>query len=140
MARSDDLRESVYEATTRGLLVRVAPQYLPEHSDPAERRWVWAYHVEVENRGRETVQLVSRHWVITDAFGRVDEVRGPGVIGEQPTLRPGQAFAYTSGCPLPTSSGSMVGAYQMVTDTGDRFDVAIPAFSLDVPAGRRVVN
>ncbi len=129
-----------YEAVTRGVLVRVQPQYLPEQSAPGERRWVWAYHIEVENRGRETVQLVSRHWVITDAFGRREEVRGPGVVGQQPTLRPGEAFEYASGCPLPTSSGTMVGTFQMVTDTGEHFNAAVPAFSLDVPAGRRTVN
>lgn len=138
MAHSDE--DSSYEAITRGLRVRVRPQYLPEQSDPGERRWVWAYHIEVHNRGRETVQLVSRHWIITDAFGRREEVQGPGVVGRQPTLRPGEAFEYASGCPLPTSSGTMVGTYQMVADTGERFDAAIPAFSLDVPAGRRTVN
>ena len=88
-----------YEAVTRGLLVRVRPQYLPEQSDPYEGRWVWAYQVEVENRGDETVQLINRHWTITDGVGRVEEVRGPGVVGEQPTLKPGEAFRYASGCP-----------------------------------------
>ena len=133
-------RDPAYEAVTRGLTVRVRPQFLPEQSDPGARRWVWAYAVEIENRGRETVQLISRRWVITDGFGRVEEVKGPGVVGEQPVLRPGERYAYASGCPLPTSSGTMVGAYQMVTDTGERFDIAIPAFSLDLPDGRRIVN
>lgn len=134
------MSEPAYEAHTRGLVVRVRPQYLPEQSDPDARRWVWAYHVEVGNNGRETVQLISRHWIITDAFGRVEEVQGPGVIGQQPTLRPGEGFRYASGCPLPTSSGTMSGTYQMVTDAGERFDAEIPTFSLDVPQGRRVVN
>lgn len=129
-----------YEAITRGLVVRVRPEYLPEQSDPDARRWVWAYHVEMENHGRETVQLISRHWVITDAFGRVEEVQGPGVIGAQPTLKPGEGFRYASGCPLPTSSGTMSGTYQMITDAGERFDAEIPTFSLDLPEGRRVVN
>lgn len=134
------MSEPAYEAQTRGLTVRVRPEYLPDQSAPDERRWVWAYHVEVANHGRETVQLVSRHWIITDAFGRVEEVQGPGVIGQQPTLRPGEGFRYASGCPLPTSSGTMAGTYQMVTDGGERFDAEIPTFSLDVPQGRRVVN
>jgi ApaG protein len=129
-----------YEAETRGLVVRVRPTYLPEQSDPEERRWAWAYRVEIENRGAETVQLVSRHWIITDALGRVEEVRGPGVIGEQPTIRPGEVYAYASGCPLATPSGMMAGVYEMVTDDGDHFQAAIPPFSLDLPELRRVVN
>jgi ApaG protein len=132
--------EHPYEAETRGVIVRVKPQYLPEQSDPDARRWVWAYHIEVVNASAETVQLISRHWIITDATGRVEEVQGPGVVGEQPTLRPGAAFAYASGCPLPTPSGSMVGRYMMITDAGERFDVAVPAFSLDLPAAGRVLN
>lgn len=134
------MSDQAYEAQTRGLVVRVQPEYLPDQSDPDERRWVWAYHVEVANHGRETVQLVSRHWIITDAWGRVEEVQGPGVIGQQPTLRPGEGFRYVSGCPLPTSSGTMAGTYQMVTDAGERFDAVIPTFSLDLPQGRRTVN
>lgn len=129
-----------YEAETRGIIVRVRPQYLPEQSEPAARRWVWAYAIEIVNASAETVQLISRHWTITDALGHVEEVRGPGVVGEQPTLRPGEAFSYASGCPLPTPSGSMVGTYRMVGDDGERFDIAIPAFSLDLPGERRVVN
>jgi ApaG protein len=129
----------VYEAVTHGVVVRVKPTFLPDQSDPPQR-WVWAYAVEIENRSERTVQLVSRHWVITDALGRVEEVQGPGVIGEQPILKPGDIHAYASGCPLPTSSGSMVGSYQMLDDAGDAFDVAIPAFSLDLPNIRRTVN
>lgn len=129
-----------YEAVTRGLLVRVRPEYLPEQSDPVERRYVWAYQIEVENRGEETVQLLNRHWVITDANGKVEEVHGPGVVGEQPTLKPGEAFRYASGCPLQTTSGVMRGAYEMITEEGERFDIEIPPFSLDLPDGRRTVN
>jgi ApaG protein len=129
-----------YEAVTRGLLVRVRPQYLPDQSDPAESRWVWAYQIEVENRGDETVQLLGRHWVITDAMGKVEEVRGPGVVGEQPTLKPGEAFRYASGCPLSTPSGVMKGAYEMVTEAGERFEIEVPAFSLDLPDTRRTLN
>jgi len=129
-----------YEAETRGIIVRVRPQYLPEQSEPEARRWVWAYAIEIVNASAETVQLISRHWIITDALGHMEEVRGPGVVGEQPTLRPGEAFTYASGCPLTTPSGSMVGTYRMVGDGGERFDIAIPAFSLDLPGARRVVN
>lgn len=129
-----------YEAETRGLKVRVRPSFLPEQSDPENRRWAWAYRIEIENRGNDTVQLVSRHWIITDALGRVEEVKGLGVVGEQPTIRPGETFSYTSGCPLATPSGSMAGAYEMITDGGDRFEAEIPAFSLDLPQARRVVN
>ena len=130
----------LYEAETRGVRVRVAPSFLPEHSDADERRFVWAYSVEIENGGRETVRLIDRHWTITDGRGRVEEVQGPGVVGEQPTLRPGDVYNYTSGCPLGTDSGAMVGSYGMVTDTGERFEAAIPAFSLHVPGAERVVN
>lgn len=130
----------LYEAETRGVRVRVAPSFLPDHSDPDEQRFVWAYTVEIENAGRETIQLVDRRWIITDAHGRVEEVKGPGVVGEQPTLRPGESFHYTSGCPLPTDSGAMVGHYGLVTDAGERFEAAIPAFSLHLPGAERVVN
>jgi len=132
--------EDIYEATTRGLVVRVRPSFLEAQSDPAARRWVWAYAVEIENTGGETVQLISRHWIITDAWGREEEVRGPGVVGEQPTIKPGEKYAYASGCPLSTSSGSMVGTYQMVSDAEEAFDIAIPHFSLDTPSARRTVN
>ncbi len=129
-----------YEATTRGVRVRVTPAYLPDQSSPDEGRYVWAYTVEIENRGAETVRLVSRHWVITDAMNRMEEVRGPGVVGEQPTLAPGESFRYTSGCPLPTPSGAMGGAYQMVTASGEGFDAEIPEFSLHLPEATRRMN
>lgn len=132
--------DGIYEAETQGVRVRVAPLYLPGQSDPDARRWVWAYRVEVENTGSRAVQLVARHWIITDATGRVEEVEGPGVVGEQPVIGPGETFAYASGCPLTTPGGAMVGTYRMLVDGGDAFDAAIPAFSLDVPGGRRVLN
>ena len=130
----------VYEAKTRGILVRVATSYLAAKSDPLEGKHFWAYMIEIENHGDETVQLLSRHWVITDAFNRSEEVKGAGVVGEQPTLKPRDAFRYTSGVPLNTPSGTMRGAYQMLTEEGDAFDVEIPEFSLDLPGARRVVN
>ena len=132
-------QDAAYEARTADVVVRVRPQYLPEQSEPDERRWVWAYHIEVENCGAAAVQLLARHWRITDATGHVEEVKGLGVVGEQPVLNPGERFRYTSGCPLPTPSGVMVGAYRMGSDSG-QFDVEIPAFSLDLPDVRRVVN
>jgi len=130
----------VYEAKTRGILVRVATSYLASKSDPLEGKHFWAYMIEIENHGEETVQLLSRHWVITDAFNRVEEVKGAGVVGEQPTLKPRDAFRYTSGVPLNTASGTMRGAYQMLTEEGDAFDVEVPEFSLDLPGARRVMN
>lgn len=129
-----------YMAETRGIQVRIKPYFLPDQSDPGTSQWVWAYEVHIENRGDETVQLMSRHWVITDALGRVEEVEGDGVVGEQPTLNPGEGFTYTSGCDLKTSSGVMEGEYRMVTEGGDLFDAVIPAFSLDLPDAQRVVN
>jgi ApaG protein len=130
----------MYEAVTRGIRVRVAPQYLEDESSPGEGRFFWAYTIDIANEGSETVQLRSRHWRITDAEGRTEEVRGPGVVGETPILRPGGAFRYTSGCPLGTPSGIMVGTYQMTTEAGELFNVAIPAFSLDSPHARRSLN
>ena len=130
----------VYEARTGDILVRVAPSYLADESDPAGGRWIWSYTVEIENHGRETVTLVSRHWVITDARNKVEEVRGAGVVGEQPVLGPREAFRYASGCPLGTPSGAMRGVYQMVTAKGDAFEVEIPAFSLHLPGARRRLN
>ena len=130
----------MYEATTRAIRVSVRPQYLPDQSDPADSQYVWAYHVRIENQGTDTVQLRSRHWRITDGLGRLQEVRGPGVIGKTPMLRPGEVFEYTSGTPLSTSSGIMSGTYQMVSETGEKFDIEIPAFSLDTPAAPRSLN
>lgn len=113
--------------------VTAVPRFVPEQSEPEENRYLFAYTITVTNTGDTTAQLLSRHWVITDANGHVEEVRGPGVVGEQPTLRPGEAFRYTSGCPLPTPFGSMKGSYQCEADDGTRFEVPIPEFFLSVP-------
>lgn len=123
----------MYSTTTRGITVSVQPFFLEDQSSPDESRFVWAYRVRIENHSDETVKLERRHWEITDALGRRQEVRGPGVVGEQPLLQPGGAFEYTSGTPLTTASGIMVGSYEMVSEGGETFDVAIPAFSLDSP-------
>ena len=123
----------MYESTTRAIQVTVKPIFLEDQSSPEDNHFVWAYRVRIENHGTETVQLRNRHWRITDANGRLQEVRGAGVVGEQPVLRPGEIFEYTSGTPLSTPSGIMVGAYEMETAEGEVFDVAIPAFSLDSP-------
>jgi ApaG protein len=122
----------MYESTTRNIRVTVRPKYLQSQSRPDDDHFVWAYTIMIENKGTETVTLRSRHWKITDARGRLQEVKGEGVVGEQPTLAPGKSFEYTSGVPLSTPSGFMVGTYQMETKEGERFDIAIPAFSLDV--------
>jgi ApaG protein len=125
---------SPYEASTRDILVRVRAFFLDDQSEPENGRYVWAYRVAVENHGAETVQLVRRTWRITDAKGHTEQVHGEGVVGEQPVLKPGQAFEYTSGTPLPTPSGFMTGTYHMVVRPGgEAFDVAIPSFSLDSP-------
>ena len=130
----------MYRKTTRSIQVTVVPLYLDEQSDPDENRYVWAYHVSLENMGVETVQLLSRYWNITDANGKVLEVRGDGVVGEQPILRPSEQFEYTSGTPLSTPSGIMTGSYQMKTNDGQSFDVEIPAFSLDSPHCQRQIH
>ena len=129
-----------YTAETDGILVRVRPSYLAGQSDPDGGRWVWAYQVEIVNLSGVTVQLMARRWIITDGLGHVEEVRGPGVVGEQPVIAPGDSYAYASGCPLGTSTGSMVGAYYMTDAEGRSFEAAIPAFSLDTPDARRVLN
>jgi ApaG protein len=130
----------VYEATTRGVVVRVVTSYLPAQSDPDEPRYAWAYMIEIENHGDEPVQLISRRWVITDAKNHTEIVAGPGVVGEQPHLKPQEAFRYSSGCPLTTPSGEMRGTYQMITDAGEAFEVEIPAFSLHLPDASRTMN
>ena len=130
----------MYEATTRAIKVTVRPQYRPDQSDPSQSQFAWAYHVRLENTGSETVQLRSRHWKIRDGNGRLQEVKGPGVVGQTPVLRPGESFEYSSGTPLSTPSGIMSGTYQMVNESGEQFDIEIPAFSLDSPAASRSVN
>jgi ApaG protein len=130
----------MYERITRGVKIIVRPQYLDGQSKPDENHYVWAYTITIENHGRETVTLRTRYWKITDANGHVQEVRGAGVVGEQPTLKPGDTYSYTSGCPLKTSSGFMVGAYQMQLTSGEFFNVEIPAFSLDSPHEKHAIN
>lgn len=129
-----------YSAKTFDIIVNVLPRYLEEQSKPAEGHFVWAYDVEIINASDETVQLKERSWVITDAKGIVEKVHGPGVVGEQPILKAGDSFCYSSGCPLSTSSGIMVGKYLMVRENGDKIDIDIPAFSLDMPRARNTVN
>lgn len=130
----------MYRAVTHQIQVEVEPFFLPDRSDPSEPRYVWAYRVTISNQSDETVTLMSRYWRITDGNGHVEEVRGAGVVGEQPELGSGDSYQYTSGCPLPTDSGIMAGRYQMVTASGRGFEVDIPAFSLDVPSGERRLN
>ncbi len=122
------------EAETRGIVVRVAVSYLPEQSEPQRGRWFWSYHIRIENEGPQTVQLLTRHWIITDGRGARHSVEGEGVVGEQPVIAPGASFDYVSGCPLATPSGSMQGSYRMIGEDGDSFDVAIPKFALLAPA------
>lgn len=126
----------MYCATTRGVQVSVTPQFMESESSHKDQRYFWAYTVEIINGSSETVQLISRHWRITDGHGQLHEVKGPGVIGEQPVLRAGESFTYTSGCPLETPHGSMVGTFSMVTEDGASFDAAIPAFPLQSPYAR----
>ncbi len=126
-----------YEETTRGVTVRVSVSYLPEQSEPAHGRWFWAYHIRIENDGDEAVQLLTRHWIITDGRGTVEEVRGDGVVGDQPMIDPGESYDYVSGCPLRTPTGSMEGSYGMIDVDGEPFDVAIPLFPLHSPATAR---
>jgi ApaG protein len=130
----------MYEAVTRGIRVRVTSQFLEDQSSPEEEQFFWAYTIEIINESSETVRLRSRYWRITDAKGTRREVRGPGVVGETPVLAPGGSFRYTSGCPLATPSGIMVGSYQMTTEAGELFNVAVPAFSLDSPHAKRSLN
>ena len=133
-------RMSDYTKTTHDISVTVEPFYLEEQSEPSDNHYLWAYRVTIANQGGATVQLLNRYWKITDAEGRMQEVRGPGVVGEQPVLTPGESFEYTSGCPLPTPSGFMVGTYEMSDEQGRTFEIDIPAFSLDSPYSRPVIH
>jgi ApaG protein len=128
-----DGAESTSHAVTHGVRVSVRARYLPERSNPGESEWFFVYTINIANESDRTVQLMSRHWLITDAEGKVEEVRGPGVVGQQPILGPGESFEYTSACPLVTPFGVMEGTYQMVAQGGDRFDIAIAPFSLHEP-------
>ena len=130
----------MYEKTTRNLTVFVEPQYLENQSNPDESKFVWSYTIIVRNTGAETIKLLTRHWIITDGLGRKQEVRGDGVVGEQPVLPPRTQFQYTSGCPLNMSSGVMEGSYGMINQKGEHFDIAVPAFSLDSPHEKHSVN
>ena len=130
----------MYRAITRKIEVTVTPRFLAERSSLDKGYFFWAYTIDIANLGSETVQLKTRHWRITDAHGRLQEVKGPGVVGEEPVLEPGRSFEYTSGVPLPTPSGFMTGTYGMVTDKGDHFDIEIPAFSLDCSYAERTIN
>jgi ApaG protein len=130
----------MFATTTRDIEVKVTPRFLPERSSAGKRYFFWAYTIEITNLGSRTVQLQTRHWRITDALGRLQEVRGAGVVGEQPVIAPGDTYEYTSGVPLPTASGFMAGTYGMVSEGGERFEVEIPPFSLDSPEGPRTVN
>jgi ApaG protein len=136
-----DVAGGAYEARTRDILVRAAPTYQPAKSNPSQSQYSWTYIIEIENHGNETVQLISRHWIITDAHNRVEHVRGDGVIGEQPTLKPKEAFRYQSVCPLTTPSGSMRGTYRMGNiEKGEVFDIEIPEFSLHLPEAIKRAN
>ena len=139
---SADLERIVrmYRAVTRQIEVTVEPNFLPGRSSVERCEYFWSYTVVITNTGDETVQLRTRHWIITDASGRKQEVRGEGVVGEQPVLAPGERFEYTSGVPLQTASGFMTGHYQMVSESGEKFDIEVPTFSLDSPDGKRVLN
>ncbi len=130
----------MYERLTNGIRVAVRPAFLDDESDPDTDSFFWAYTVTIENKGTDTVQLMSRYWHITDGQGNVKEVRGPGVVGAQPVLAPGQSFEYTSGCPLHTASGHMVGKYEMRRADGEAFEAEIPAFLLESPHERRQIH
>ena len=131
--KDQPLHASSSEAVTNNVRVEVESRYAPEHSQPFQNEWFFHYTVRIANEGEDTVQLLTRHWIITDATGHTEEVKGAGVVGEQPVLRPGESFQYTSGCPLKTSTGVMRGTYQMVTEDGEHFDVEIAPFALHEP-------
>ncbi|WP_374306929.1 Co2+/Mg2+ efflux protein ApaG [Methylocella sp.] len=130
----------MYSAVTQDIQITVLPEFVPERSDAEQAAYFWAYTVEIANQSDRTVQLTARHWKITDGNGKLEEVRGPGVVGEQPILKPGETFRYTSGSNLTTPSGIMSGVYRMVDENGEEFDAQIPVFSLDSPFVRRVLN
>jgi ApaG protein len=121
------------EAVTRGIRVHVTSQYAPERSQPSNNQWFFLYTVTITNEGAHPVQLLTRHWIVTDGAGHVEEIRGPGVVGKQPLLQPGESFEYTSGCPLPTPFGVMEGTYQMALPDGEEFDVKVAPFTLSEP-------
>jgi ApaG protein len=130
----------MYEATTRQVRVHVVPRFMAEESNPREKVYFWAYTIEIENQSAEPVQLLTRHWIITDGTGAVQDVRGEGVVGNQPVLEPGERFSYTSGCPLTTPDGTMRGTYGMVDSSEKLFEVEIPLFALDSPHARKTLH
>jgi ApaG protein len=130
----------MYRAVTRNIEVVVTPRFIADRSSPENNYFFWEYKISITNNGSETVQLKTRHWRITDAHGRRQEVRGAGVVGEEPVLKAGEAFEYKSGVPLPTPSGFMVGSYGMVGASGEHFDIEVPAFSLDSVETKRTLN
>lgn len=134
------MAQPMYQQRTRSIHISVEPFYVDDQSSPASNRFVFGYRVKIDNQGSEAVQLMSRFWQITDALGRTVEVEGAGVVGEQPLIAPGDHFEYTSGTPLATPSGVMIGRYQMITESGESFDAAIPAFSLDAPGAQMRMN
>ena len=130
----------MYQSVTNDIEVTVTPEYLAERSSPQSGEYFWAYTIEITNRSDRTVQLKTRHWRITDGLGRKQDVKGAGVVGQTPRLKPGEVFEYTSGTPLSTPSGFMGGTYHMVSETGENFEIEIPTFSLDTPGGARQLN
>ena len=130
----------MYKAVSHDIRVEVEPEFLDDRSQPDQGRYFWAYRIAITNMGSTPAQLTHRHWRITDGNGRLEEVRGPGVVGEQPTLKPGETYNYTSGCPLTTPSGIMAGSYRFVGENGEEFDVRVPTFSLDIPHIKRTLN
>jgi ApaG protein len=130
----------MYRSITRKIAVNVTPRFMPERSSSEKSYFFWSYTIEITNKGDRTVQLKTRHWKITDAYGRLQEVKGTGVVGEEPVLEPGASYEYTSGVPLPTPSGIMTGSYGMVASDGEHFEIDIPAFSLDGPEAKRTLN
>ena len=131
---------AMYRAVTRQIEVTVEPNFVPEQSSADLSRYFWSYTIVITNSGHETVQLRNRHWIVTDAAGREQTFRGEGVVGKQPVLAPGERFEYTSGVPLTTASGFMTGRYQMVSESGEHFEIDVPTFSLDSPDSKRVLN
>ena len=138
--RRESKRAIQYEAETNGIVVRVKPTFLEVESSPELAKFIWAYHVEIENKSKRTVQLLTRYWHIADCEGRVQEVNGSGVVGQQPVLRPGESFEYASGCPLNAPSGMMRGTYFFTDDAGQKLEARIPAFALDSPYDRHAAN
>ena len=132
--------DQMYRAVTRQIEVTVEPNFLPERSSAEQSKYFWSYTIVITNSSDETVQLRERYWIITDASGHQQHIRGEGVVGEQPVLAPGERFEYTSGVPLSTASGFMAGRYQMVSESGERFEIEVPTFSLDSPDIKRVLN